>query len=113
MHRCRFTIEFEVQGTMMHRVQYTRIGYELLSKKLAQLKGKDRREIALDIEISRVQGDIRESIDYADAKERQGMLEARIRALEDQLRSVEIIDRSMIHDRTMSFQLTAGVNKTF
>ena len=88
---------------MMQRVQYTRIGYELLSKKLAQLKGKDRREIALDIESSRVHGDIRESIDYADAKERQGMLEARIRVLEDQLRSVEIVDTSMIHDRFVNF----------
>ena len=87
----------------MQRKQYTQAGYEKLQQQLNILKGQKRREIAEQIEQARVDGDIRESIDYSDALEQQGMLEARIRFLEQELIDVEIVPTQDIHDRFVAF----------
>lgn len=76
----------------MTRQPITRAGYDRLKEELKKLKTHDRREVAREIEIARAHGDLRENADYDAAKEKQGMLEANIRDLEDHLARAEIIE---------------------
>jgi len=54
-------------------------GFNKLKRELEELK-KERPEVIQAIKDAREEGDIRENAGYEAAKERQGMLEARIRA---------------------------------
>lgn len=64
--------------------------YEKLREELEQLRTEERPRIAGTIEEARAQGDIRENAAYDAAKEEQGQLEARIRQLEQLLRSARV-----------------------
>jgi transcription elongation factor GreA len=77
---------------MSGRMPITARGYEHFNAELRRLKSTERTRIARDIEIARSHGDLRENADYDDAKERQGMLEARIAKLESDLALADIID---------------------
>jgi transcription elongation factor GreA len=65
-----------------------------LSKLRAELKAYKamRPEIANAIEVARGHGDISENADYDAAKEKSGMVEAKIRDLEIKISNAEIID---------------------
>jgi transcription elongation factor GreA len=69
-------------------------GLEKLKVELAELQTTKRREVAERIKDAREFGDISENSEYDDAKNEQAMLEARIAALEDKLRSASVIDSS-------------------
>ena len=81
---------------MDERLPITRAGYARLKDELKRLKTHERRDVARQIEIARSHGDLRENADYDAAKERQGMLEANIRVLEDKLARSEVIDVSRL-----------------
>jgi transcription elongation factor GreA len=66
-------------------------GYELLREELLKLRAM-RPELAQAIEIARGHGDLSENGDYDAAKEKSGMVEAKIRDLEAKLSWAEIID---------------------
>lgn len=70
-------------------------GEQQLRKELSQLKN-GRTEASRAIGEARKLGDLRENADYHAAKERQGMMEARIRYLESQLSSARVIDVTKI-----------------
>ncbi|MCY3885033.1 MAG: transcription elongation factor GreA [Gammaproteobacteria bacterium] len=70
-------------------------GEQQLRKELNQLK-HGRAEASRAIGEARKLGDLRENADYHAAKERQGMMEARIRYLETQLSNARVIDISKI-----------------
>ncbi|MGH2986520.1 MAG: transcription elongation factor GreA [Solirubrobacterales bacterium] len=72
----------------------TREGYTKLSEEIEHLSTTRRREVAERIKHAREFGDITENSEYDDAKNEQAMLEARIAALEDKLRSASVIDAS-------------------
>lgn len=84
----------------------TRKGYEALREKLKQHKTHDRRAVADEIEIARGHGDLRENADYEAAKEKQGMLEATIRVMEDQLARAEVIDIGKLGGDRVKFGAT-------
>src|SRR5580704_9240074 len=69
-------------------------GLSNLKSELEQLSTIRRREVAARIKEAREFGDISENAEYDDAKNEQAMLEARIAALEDKLRSATVIDAS-------------------
>ena len=69
-------------------------GLEKLQDELELLSTEKRREVAERIKEAREFGDISENSEYDDAKNEQAMLEARIAALEDKLRSATVIDAS-------------------
>ena len=77
---------------MDQKMPITRAGYERMKEELKRLKTAERRDVAREIEIARSHGDLRENADYDAAKERQGMLEANIRSLEDKMARAEVID---------------------
>ena len=72
--------------------------YEKLTKELEHLKTEGRAEIEARIAEARSHGDLRENADYDAAKNDQGMMEARIRQLEELLNRAEV--KEAAHDGT-------------
>ena len=69
----------------------TRDSFERLSGELNELK-KQRAEVSEEIREAREQGDLRENFAYHDAKNRQGILEARISLLEARLDDATVLE---------------------
>jgi len=67
-------------------------GLEKLQEELETLTTDRRREVAARIKEAREFGDIAENSEYDDAKNEQAMVEARIAALEEKIRSAQVID---------------------
>lgn len=70
-------------------------GYATLRQELQRLKAM-RPELAHAIEVARGHGDLSENADYDAAKERSGMIEAKIRDLESRLANAQVIDPNKI-----------------
>ena len=66
-------------------------GYDSLRDELQKLKAQ-RPELANAIEVARGHGDLSENADYDAAKEKSGMVEAKIRDIESKLSLAEVID---------------------
>jgi len=71
-------------------------GLEKLKAEIVHLSVARRREVAERIKEAREFGDISENSEYDDAKNEQAMLEAKIAALEEKLRSATVIDHSAL-----------------
>ena len=71
--------------------QLSQQAYDRLQEELAERSGTRRKEISAWIERAREHGDIRENADYDAAKNEQGHNEARIRQLEEILRTAEVV----------------------
>ena len=93
----------------MERVPMTEVGYEALKQELEELQGPARREVAEELEIARSHGDLRENADYDAAKEKQGMLEARIRMIADQLGRADVVDINRLTTDQVRFGLIIDV----
>ena len=94
---------------MEDKMPVTRAGFERMKEELKRLKTTERRDVAREIEIARSHGDLRENADYDAAKERQGMLEANIRSLEDKLARADVIDVSRLSGERVVFGATVGL----
>ena len=97
---------------MSERLPMTRNGFETLRERLSRLKTTDRREVAREIEIARGHGDLRENADYDAAKNKQGMIEANIRDLEDKLARAEVIDVASLSGERVVFGATVTISDT-
>ena len=95
---------------MSDRLPMTRAGYETLRERLARLKTTDRREVSREIEIARGHGDLRENADYDAAKNKQGMIEANIRDMEDKLARAEVIDVASLSGERVLFGATVLIS---
>ena len=80
-------------------------GYNALRSELMKLKAS-RPELAKAIEIARGHGDLSENGDYDAAKNKSGMVEAKIRDIETRLSTAEVIDPRKI---TVSDRVVFGV----
>lgn len=78
----------------MDKVPMTPEGHAALTTELNQLKSVERLKISKEIGVAREHGDLRENAEYHAAKEKQGMIEARITEIEDRLARAEVIDPS-------------------
>ena len=76
-------------------------GYEALKAELTELKSVTRGEISEKIRIARGFGDLSENSEYDEAKNEQAVVEARIKKLEDQLKSVKVISRDQLSTETV------------
>jgi transcription elongation factor GreA len=83
-------------------------GAQKLREELTRLR-EERPKIARDIETAREHGDLSENAEYHAAKERQGMIEARIKDLEDKLSRAEIIDPSRLTGSRIRFGAKVGL----
>ena len=70
----------------------SRQAHQRLQEELAERAGPRRREISAWIERAREHGDIRENADYDAAKNEQGHNEARIRQLEQLLKTALVVE---------------------
>ena len=71
-------------------------GAELLRSELQRLKSVERPAITAAIAEARGHGDLSENAEYEAARERQGMIEARIRDIEMKLANAQIIDPKLL-----------------
>ena len=77
--------------------------YNRLSKELEQLKTVERAKIAKVIDTARELGDLKENAEYHAAKDKQGMMEARIVELTDLVGRAQVIDPSKLAHKRVSF----------
>ncbi len=80
--------------------------YKKLSIELEQLKNEERAKIAKVIDEARALGDLKENAEYHAAKEKQGLMEARISELTDILGRAHVIDPSKLTHERVSFGST-------
>lgn len=76
----------------MDTIPITAEGFTKLKAELEKLKTVDRKEIIEAIQEARSHGDLSENAEYDAAKERQGLIEARIAELESKIPRFDVID---------------------
>lgn len=86
----------------------TKEGFERLHAELKRLKNEGRPEIARALEEAIGHGDLKENAEYHSAKDKQGMIEARIRQLESILGDSQVVDPKAQAGDTIAF----GANVT-
>ncbi|MEO8185556.1 MAG: transcription elongation factor GreA [Deltaproteobacteria bacterium] len=94
---------------MPERVPMTPRGAAKIKEELARLKG-ERPRISREIGVARDHGDISENAEYHAAKERQGMVEAQIKDLEDKLSRSEVIDPARLSGSRVAFGATVALS---
>ena len=87
----------------IERVPMTREGYEKLKADLDRMQNVEMLEVAKRIAAARDLGDLSENAEYHAAREAQGLLQARIDFLKDQLARATIVDRSTLPSDTVVF----------
>ena len=87
----------------MSGVNYmTKEALEHLKADLQRMKGVERPAAARAIAEAREKGDLRENAEYDAAKEAQGILEAKIAALEGQVAQARILDEASVDTSKVS-----------
>lgn len=81
---------------MATKYPMTPAGRRRLAEELEYLRTVERPEISQAIEEARAHGDLKENAEYHAAKDRQGMIEARVRELETKLSLAQIIDPTTV-----------------
>ena len=87
----------------MEKHPMTPQGHAKLKEELGRLKNEERPRIIREIATAREHGDLSENAEYHAAKERQGMVEARISELESKIGRAEIIDISHLSGDHIQF----------
>ena len=80
--------------------------FNRLSEELEQLKTHERGKIAKVIDEARELGDLKENAEYHAAKEKQGLMEARIAELTDIVGRAQVVDPSTLAHERVSFGST-------
>ena len=75
----------------------TKAGYDKKMQELANLENVERPAVVQAIVEAREKGDLSENAEYDAARERQGMLEAKIAELKNLIAGARIIDESKIN----------------
>jgi transcription elongation factor GreA len=87
----------------------TPAGFEKLKSELHRLKTVERPKISLEIGAARELGDLSENFEYHAAKDRQGLIEARIRDLEDKVSRAHVIDASKFSGNRVVFGAVVSI----
>ena len=83
---------------MLQRVPMTSFGEKKLKEELSHLKKVERPQVIEAISEARAHGDLKENAEYHAAKEKQGMMEARIKLVEGKLQNAQVIDVSKMEN---------------
>src|SRR5437660_9166234 len=102
------------------RIPITREGYEKLKADLDRMQNSEMVEVAKRIATAREMGDLSENAEYHAAREDQGMLQARIDRLKEQLSLAYLVDTNTLPKDTVVFgssvrvkDLDLGEEETF
>ena len=82
---------------MISRIPISKAGYQHLRRELDRLERVERPDVVRAIEVARAHGDLSENAEYHAAKERQGMIEGRIKELKDKIARAEVIDCTKVN----------------
>src|SRR5947199_6360128 len=85
------------------RVPMTREGYEKLKADMDRMQHAEMLEVAKRIAAARELGDLSENAEYHAAREDQGMLQARINMLRDELARSMIVETNSLPKDTVVF----------
>lgn len=85
------------------RVPMTPEGQARLREELERLKKVELPQVVKDISVARDHGDLSENAEYHAAKERQGLIVARISFIEQTLSRAEVIDPSKLSGSKVQF----------
>jgi transcription elongation factor GreA len=85
------------------RIPMSREGYEKKKAELDRMQNVEMLEVARRIAAARDHGDLSENAEYHAAREDQGMLQARIDALKDQLSRAYFVDKSTLPNDAVVF----------
>jgi transcription elongation factor GreA len=96
------------------KIYMTRQRLTELEEEVKNLRFHGRRDIAARIAEARAQGDLSENAEYDAAREEQGLLELRIRKMEDVLARSAVIDETNIQTDKVGImtRVTVKNNKT-
>lgn len=90
----------------MERIPITKEGFENIKILLEKMKRVDRKEVVEAIKEARSHGDLSENAEYDAAKERQGMIEAKIAEIEGKMGKFDVIDTANIKTDRVVFGVT-------
>lgn len=93
----------------MESYPVTPAGFSKLKDDLEHLKNVERPQISKEIGAAIELGDLSENFEYHSAKDKQGLIEARVRVLEDQLSRAQVIDPSKLSGERVVFGATVTV----
>lgn len=88
------------------RLPMTPKGYQRLVEELKRLKSVERPKIVSEIEEARGHGDLSENAEFHAAKERQSLLDAQIRDIEDKVARAQVIEVSKLSGTKVVFGAT-------
>ncbi len=97
---------YRLKGNKVQKEPMLKVTFDKLSKELEQLKTVERAKIAKVIDRARELGDLKENAEYHAAKEKQGLMEARIAELTDLVGRAQVIDPSSLAHERVSFGST-------
>ena len=86
-------------------------GLEILKKELHHLKTVERPAISIAIGEARELGDLSENFEYHSAKDKQGLIEAKIRDLEDKASRAQVIDPKSLSGERVVFGATVTIEE--
>ena len=87
-------------------------GYDELKLELQRLKSVDRPNIITQIAEARDKGDLSENAEYDAAKEAQGLLEARIAKLENDVANARVLDKTDMDISTVHLLTKVTIKNT-
>ena len=93
----------------MEKVPMTAAGLADLEDEFRRLKNDERPAISKAIGVAREHGDLKENAEYHAAKERQGMIETRLKDLEGIISCAEVIDPSTLSGERVQFGATVAL----
>ncbi len=99
--RCYFFI-LSKEETMSTLQYVTKDTLELMKAELQRMKAVDRPAASKAIAEAREKGDLKENAEYDAAKEAQGILEAKIAAMEGAMANIRVLDESNIDTSKVS-----------
>ena len=96
----------------MSTIYLSQEGYDNLKTELQNLKSVDRPRIINQISEARDKGDLSENAEYDAAKEAQGLLEARIAKLENDVANARILDHEDMDTSTVHLLTKVTIKNT-
>tara|TARA_B110000444_G_scaffold178104_1_gene166782 strand:+ start:325 stop:798 length:474 start_codon:yes stop_codon:yes gene_type:complete len=96
----------------MITIYLSKDGYYNLKRELKNLKSVDRPRIINQISEARDKGDLSENAEYDAAKEAQGLLEARIAKLENDVANARILDHEDMDTSTVHLLTKVTIKNT-
>ena len=96
----------------MSTIYLSQEGYDNLKEELNTLKSVDRPTVINQIAEARDKGDLSENAEYDAAKEAQGLLEARIAKLENDVANSRVLDQSEMDTSTVHLLTKATIKNT-